>query len=125
MTFSGQGPASSKGFVTLPWGSKPLSETKPGLGTCFWGSHLGPQGLALSFLPRPLPLLVSGCADSLQLTSPTAAHEAKVVEPGHLVLHDRRGITQLRRVILIIASHHGHHCSIGHVPQRHYLKAQG
>lgn len=114
-----------KGFCDTPMGLQTAVLAKARAGDLFPGLPLGPQGLALSSLPRPLPLLVSGCADSLPLTSPTAAHEAKVVESGHLVLHDCRGITQLRRVILIIASHHCHHRSIRHIPQCHHLRAQG
>lgn len=75
--------------------------------------------------PQPLPLPVSAGAASLPLTSPTAAHEAEVVEPGHLVLHDSRGIAQLSRVVLIVACHHSHYRSIWHVPQRYHLRAWG
>lgn len=57
------------------------------------------------------------------LTSSTATHETEIVEPSHLVLHDGGGVSQLCRIVLIVAGHDSHHCSIRHVPQCHHLKA--
>lgn len=55
------------------------------------------------------------------LTSSAAAHEAEVVEAGHLVLHHARGVAQLGRVVLVVARHHRHHRPVGYVSQGDHL----
>lgn len=78
--------------------------------------------LAETQRPPSIPIPTFTIPGSLLLTSSAPTHEAKVVEPGHLVLHDCGSIPQLGRVILIIARHHCHHRSIRYIPQGHHLR---
>lgn len=72
----------------------------------------------------PIPIPTFAISEFLLLTSPAAAHEAEVVEPGHLVLHDSGSVAQLGGVILVIARHHRHHRSIRNIPQCHHLRKE-
>jgi len=56
------------------------------------------------------------------LTSAAASDEPKVVELGHLVLHDGRAVPQLGAVIFIVARLDGDHCAVHHVAQRDHLE---
>jgi len=56
------------------------------------------------------------------LTSAAPADEPQVVELGHLVLHHRRAVAQLRTVVLIVARPHGDHRSVHDVAQRDDLE---
>lgn len=57
------------------------------------------------------------------LTSSTPAYEAQVVKAGHLVLHHRRGVPQLGRVVLVVSGHHRDQSPVGHVTKSHDLHA--
>lgn len=56
------------------------------------------------------------------LTSAAPPDESEVIELGHLVLHHRRAVAQLRTVVLIVARPHGDHRSVHNVAQRDDLE---
>lgn len=66
---------------------------------------------------------VRACASVCLPTSSTPAHEAQVVEAGHLVLHHGRGVPQLGRVVLVVSGHHRDQSAVGHVTKSHDLHA--
>lgn len=70
-----------------------------------------------------LHVCVSACASVCLLTSSTPAHEAQVVEAGHLVLHHGRGVPQLGRVVLVVSGHHRDQGPVGHITKSHDLQA--
>lgn len=57
-----------------------------------------------------------------ELTSSAPAHEAEVVEAGHLVLHHRGGVPQLGRVVLVVPGHHGDQGPVRNVAEGHDLR---
>lgn len=65
---------------------------------------------------------VRACVCVRVFTSSTPAHEAQVVEAGHLVLHHGRGVPQLGRVVLVVPGHHRHQGPVGHIPKSHHLQ---
>lgn len=54
-------------------------------------------------------------------TSSAASDEAQVVESGHLALDGGRGVAELRRVVLVIPSHHRHQGPVGDVAHCNHL----
>lgn len=68
-----------------------------------------------------LSLCVRACVRACKLTSSAPAHEAQVVEAGHLVLHHGRRVPQLGRVVLVVPGHHRDQGPVGHVPESHHL----
>lgn len=54
-------------------------------------------------------------------TSTTPTNKPEVVESCHLVLHGCRSVSQLRRVVFIVACHDGDQSAIRNVPQRYHL----
>lgn len=55
------------------------------------------------------------------LTSSAAADETQVVETGHLVLDGGRGVSELGRIILIVAGHHSDKCAVRDVAEGNHL----
>lgn len=56
------------------------------------------------------------------LTAPAPADEPQVVELGHLVLHHRRAVPELRTAILIIPGTHCHQRPIAYITECHHFK---
>lgn len=56
------------------------------------------------------------------LTSSASTDEPKIVEFRHLVLHNRRGISQFRAAIFIISGTHCHQSPITDLAQSYYLE---
>lgn len=57
------------------------------------------------------------------LSPSTPAHEAQVVEAGHLVFHHGGGIPQLGRVVLVVSGHHGDQGPIRNITESDDLKS--
>lgn len=61
----------------------------------------------------------NGQSEALASTTPTDKPE--VVESRHLVLHGRGSISQLCRVVFVVACHDSDQSAIRDVPQRYHL----
>lgn len=55
------------------------------------------------------------------LTSSAAADETQVVETGHLVLDGGRGVSELGRIILIVAGHYSDQSAVRDVAEGNHL----
>lgn len=62
-----------------------------------------------------------GDGQSEALASAAPTDKPEVVESRHLVLHGRGGVSQLRRVVFVIARHDGDQSAIRNVAQRYHL----
>ena len=57
-----------------------------------------------------------------ELTSATPADEPEVIKLGHLILHDRRAVSKLRTIVLVVACPHSDQGAVQHVPQGHHFE---
>lgn len=56
------------------------------------------------------------------LTSTASTDEPKIVELGHLILHHRGGISQLRAAILVVPCTHCHQGPVTDLAQGYHLE---
>ena len=57
-----------------------------------------------------------------RLTSATSADEPKIVELGHLVLHQSRRVSQLSTAVLVVTSTNGDQSAIADFAKSHHLE---
>lgn len=60
--------------------------------------------------------------DSKGLTSSAPSDEPKIVELGHLVLHQRGRVPQLGAAVLVVTSANGHQSAVADVSKGHHLE---
>lgn len=58
-------------------------------------------------------------------TSSAPAHKSQIVEPGYLVFHNSRGISELGGVVLVVAGHDGNHSPIWYLSEGYNLHKTG
>lgn len=58
-------------------------------------------------------------------TSSTPADKSQIVEPGYLVFHNSRGISELSRIIFIVTRHDSNHSPIWYLSKGYHLHKTG